>query len=75
MTVKELKALLDSVPDDLEVVACVSTLMEGAVHGRVDDDDDVSVCTLRMKEVSYEGGGTTTSYVEKPYLVISGYEY
>jgi len=43
MTVKELIHILNNIDPNMEVAVSVSTLLEGGVLGRVDDDMDVSV--------------------------------
>lgn len=68
MTVNELIERLEKVDPTLEVAVCVSTLVEGAVHGRVDDESDIDHYAFTLREVDGEN-------VKKERLVISGYEY
>lgn len=52
MTVKELIERLEKVDPTLEVAVCVSTLAEGVVHGRVDDESDIDHYAFTLREVN-----------------------
>ena len=67
MTVKELIDILNNNDPDMEVAVSVSTLLEGGVLGRVDDDMDVSVVDTFLKNDK----GVRE---KKEILVIFGYE-
>ena len=67
MTVKELIHILNNNDPNMEVAVSVSTLLEGGVLGRVDDDMDVSVVDTSIKN-------DKGVQEKKERLVIFGYE-
>ena len=67
MTVKELINILNNIDPNLEVAVSVTTLLEGGVLGRVDDDMDVSVVDTFLKN-------DKGVQEKKERLVIFGYE-